>query len=162
MDLVDEEDRARLERGQEGGDVALSLQRGAGGLHERDVELAGDDVRERGLAEPGRPGEQHVVERLSAPARRLDEEAELVLDLVLADEVLEPRRPQRAIELLLAGAASPGTWMLTLVRRGRPAHAAVHRLRAAQRGRDQLLRRRVIEPTSATGLEASPRPRPAS
>ena len=55
------------------------------------------------LPRPGRPGEQNVVERLSPPARRLDEEAELVLDLVLADELLEPRRPQRAVELLFRG-----------------------------------------------------------
>ena len=50
---------------------------GPGGLHERGVELAGGDVRERRLAEAGRPGEQHVVERLAAPPRRLDEQAEL-------------------------------------------------------------------------------------
>ena len=35
VDLVDEEDAARLERGQVGGDVALALERRAGGLHER-------------------------------------------------------------------------------------------------------------------------------
>ena len=37
VDLVDEEDAARLERRQEGGDVALALERRAGGLHERDA-----------------------------------------------------------------------------------------------------------------------------
>ena len=74
VDLVDEEDRARLERGQERGDVALALERGAGGLHERHVQLARDDVGERGLAQAGRPREQHVVERLAAPAGGLDEE----------------------------------------------------------------------------------------
>ena len=75
VDLVDEEDRARLERGQEGGDVALALERRAGGLHERDVELGGDDLGERGLAEAGRPGEQHVVERLAARGGGLDRDA---------------------------------------------------------------------------------------
>ena len=54
-----------LERGQEGGDVGLALERRAGGLHDRRPELGGDDVGERGLAEPGRAGEQDVVERLA-------------------------------------------------------------------------------------------------
>ena len=66
VDLVDEEDRARLQRGQEGGDVALALERRAGRLHERHAQLGGDDLRERGLAEPGRAGQQHVVERVAA------------------------------------------------------------------------------------------------
>ena len=70
VDLVDEEDAARLERGQEGGDVGLALERRAGGLHHRHAELGGDDVGERGLAEPGRAGEQDVVERLAAAAGR--------------------------------------------------------------------------------------------
>ena len=68
VDLVHEEHGARLERREEGGDVALALERRARRLHERHVELVRDDLRERGLAEPGRAGEQHVVERL-APAR---------------------------------------------------------------------------------------------
>ena len=65
VDLVDEEHRPRLERGQEGGDVALALERRARGLHERGLELGGHDLGERGLAEARRPGEQHVVERLA-------------------------------------------------------------------------------------------------
>ena len=87
VDLVDEEDAARLQRGEEGGDVGLALERRAGGLDHRHAELGGDDVGERGLAEPGRAGEQDVVERLAAPPRRLDEDRQLVGDLTLVDEV---------------------------------------------------------------------------
>ena len=101
MDLVDEEDAAGLQRGEEGGDVGLALQRRAGGLHHRHAHLGGDDVGERGLAEPGRAGEQDVVERLAAPARRLDEDRQLLGDLLLVDEVGEGRRPQRAVEVLV-------------------------------------------------------------
>ena len=101
MDLVDEEHRARLERGQERRDVALALERRAGGLHERDAELGGDDLRERGLAEAGRAGEQHVVERLAAAGGGRDRDRELVLDRLLADEVLEPAGAQRAVEVVL-------------------------------------------------------------
>ena len=70
VDLVDEEDAARLERGQEAGDVGLALERRAGGLDHRHPQLGGDDVGERGLAEAGRPGEQDVVERLAAARAR--------------------------------------------------------------------------------------------
>src|SRR5206468_2894528 len=99
--LVDEEDAAGLERGEERGDVALALERRPRGLHERDVELGRDDLRERGLAETGRAGEEDVVERLAAGLGRLDEDTELVLDRGLADEVREPPRAQRAVELLV-------------------------------------------------------------
>jgi hypothetical protein len=55
MDLVDEEDRPRLERGEQRGDVALSLERRAGGLHERHVELGGDDLASDVFPSPGGP-----------------------------------------------------------------------------------------------------------
>ena len=104
VDLVDEEDAAGLQRGEEGGDVGLALQRRARGLHQRHAELGGDDVGERGLAEPGRAGEQDVVERLAAPARRLDEDRQLLGDLDLVDEVGQGRRAQAAVEVLDVGA----------------------------------------------------------
>ena len=107
VDLVDEEDAAWLEPRQECGDVGLALERGPRGLHHRHLELRGDDVGERGLAEAGRPCEQHVVERLAAPAGRLDEDPELLGDLSLVDEVLELRRPQRAVEVVVR-ADGPG------------------------------------------------------
>ena len=39
-----------------------------------DAHLAGDQVRERGLAEARGTGEQDVIERLAALARRADED----------------------------------------------------------------------------------------
>ena len=117
VDLVDEEHVARLERGEDRGDVALALERRARDLADADAELAADDLRERGLAEPGRAGEQNVVERLAARLRRVERDRELLLDALLADEVGERARPQRALELLLAASCErPG--------RGTGAHAA--------------------------------------
>ena len=56
------------------------------------------------LPRPGGPGEQDVVERLAARARRpASETASCSRSAVLADELLEPARPQRAVELVLAG-----------------------------------------------------------
>ena len=103
VDLVDEEHAARLERGQQRGDVALALERRAGGLHERHVELGGDDLRERRLAEPRRPGEQDVVERLAARRRRPGARRRAArLQRRPGRRTRPGARPQRAVELVLA------------------------------------------------------------
>ena len=101
VDLVHEEHRAGLERGQEGGHVALALERRAGRLYERNPELGGHDLGQRGLAQARRPGEQDMVERLAAAARRRDRHRELVLDRLLADEVLQAAGAQRAVEVVV-------------------------------------------------------------
>ena len=125
VDLVDEEDAPRLERGQERGDVGLALERRPRGLDQRHPHLGGDDVGERGLAEAGRPGEEDVVERLVAAARGLDEDRQLIGDLRLIDEVRERRRPQRAVELLVgdvgAGVVNPDLRLLAHADRPVPA-----------------------------------------
>src|SRR5262249_31774599 len=73
---------------------------------EADAELARHNLRQRGLAQPGRADEQHVVERFLALARRLDEDAQVGARLLLADELLEPQRPQRGLaDVLLAALA---------------------------------------------------------
>src|SRR6187200_1649549 len=100
MQLVDEEHRPGLERGQERRDVALALQRRARRRHEADAELGRDNAGQRRLPQTGWAGEEHVVERLAAPAGRLDRDRELALDLLLAHEVLKPLRAQRAVEVL--------------------------------------------------------------
>ena len=66
MDLVDEEDVAVLEIGEERREIAGLDDDRAGGGAEIDAELARDDLRERRLAEARRPDEEHVVERLLA------------------------------------------------------------------------------------------------
>ena len=67
VDLVDEEDVSRLERGQDRRDV-LALEVRAGDLADADAELVAHDLGERRLAEPGRPREQNVVQRIAARA----------------------------------------------------------------------------------------------
>ena len=133
VDLVDEEDAAGLQRGQERGDVGLALERRAGGHDERRVELGGDDLRERRLAEAGRSGEQDVVEHLAARERGLDRDRELLLERRLADEVLEAARAQRAVELEL----------LLDALRGLDARGA-HRARAARSAFAMSALRRVL------------------
>src|SRR4029077_17298959 len=60
-------------------------------------ELAGHDLRERGLTEPRRADEQHVIERLAPRARRFDEPRQVRAPLLLTDEPAEPLRAQRAV-----------------------------------------------------------------
>src|SRR6185312_2621641 len=84
VDLVDEEHVARLERRENRRDVLL-LDRRPGDRADADAELLTDDVREARLAEPRRPGQQHVVERFPARLRRAQGDLELLLHPLLAD-----------------------------------------------------------------------------
>ena len=81
---------------------------GPGDGAEADAELLAHDLRQRRLPEPGRAGEQHVVERLAAPLGGVERDAELLLDPLLADEVVEPARPQGALDLLVLGVQHGG------------------------------------------------------
>src|SRR5262249_46779317 len=103
VDLVDEQDVAILEIGEERREVARLGDDRTGRGAEIDPELAGDDLRQRGLAEAGRADEQHGVEGLLARARRLDEHAKIGARLALADELGEALRAQRRFgDVLLA------------------------------------------------------------
>ena len=68
VDFVDEQDIPGLEVCQDCGEVAGPLDHRPRGGAEADAKLAGDDLRERGLAEAGRAVQQHVVQRLAAGA----------------------------------------------------------------------------------------------
>ena len=65
-------------------------------LHAR-AHLDRDDACERGLAQPWRPGQQEVVDGLTARLRGAEHHVELFLQRSLADEVVEPARPQRRL-----------------------------------------------------------------
>jgi len=57
-------------------------------------------VGKGGLAEAGRAVEEQVVERLAALFGSVYGDAEVVLELLLADELVQPPRPQRDIDRL--------------------------------------------------------------
>ena len=104
VDLVDEQHVALFQIGEQRREVAGLGDHRAGGGAEVHAELARDDLRQRGLAEPRRADEQHVVERLVARARRLDEHRQIGARLLLADELGEPLRPQRGLGGVLLAA----------------------------------------------------------
>ena len=85
MDLVDEQDVVVVQRGQDRGQVAGPLDRRPAGVAHVDPELAGDDRRERGLAQAGRAVQQHVIRRFSPASRRRQQHGQVGLDLALAD-----------------------------------------------------------------------------
>ena len=98
MDLVDEQDVALLERGQDRGQVAGPLDRRPRGVLDVDAELAGDDRGEGRLAEAGRAVEEDVVGRLSPAPGRRQQHGQVRLDLALADVFVERPRPQGAFD----------------------------------------------------------------
>ena len=100
VDLVDEQDVAILEIGEQGGEVARFGDHRPGGGAEADAELARDDLRQRGLAEPRRPEEQHMVERIAARLRRLDEDPQIFPRRLLPDKLVERLGAQRGVEVL--------------------------------------------------------------
>ena len=99
MDLVDEQDVARLEIGELRGEVAGFGDDRSGGRAEIDAELARHDLGERRLAEAGRPDEQHVVERLAARLGRFDEDLQVLARRLLAGEFGQRLRAKRGIVL---------------------------------------------------------------
>src|SRR6185436_15011346 len=81
-------------------EVAGPFEHGTRRLAQVDAQLVREDVRQRRLAESRRSEQQHVVERFRTSFGRLDEDAELLADLFLADVFVEPARTQGALERL--------------------------------------------------------------
>ena len=112
VDLVDEEDVAILEIGEQGGEIARFGDHRPRGGAEADAELARDDLRQRGLAEPRRAEEEDMVERVAAPLGGLDEDAQILARRLLADELVERLGAQRGVEILGAAVAGDDALLL--------------------------------------------------
>ncbi len=98
MDLVDEQHVAVFEIGEQRREITgLRNHRPRRGA-KPDAELLGHDLRQRRLAEAGRPRKQHMVERIAARLRRLDEHAQVRARLLLANEFCERARTDRRLE----------------------------------------------------------------
>ncbi len=78
-------------------------QRRAGGHPQPGAHLGGDDPGEGRLAEPGRSGEEQVVDRLAAPPGRLEHDRQVLLQVALADELGQAAGPQAGLDVLVGG-----------------------------------------------------------
>jgi hypothetical protein len=94
VDLVDEEDVALLEAGEQAGEITGFLDHGAGGDADAFAKLMAEDEGEGGLAEAGRAGEEDVVEGLAALLGGADHDLQALDGLQLAGEVGEGQGPQ--------------------------------------------------------------------
>ena len=113
VDLVDEEDVALLQVGEQRGEIAGLGDDGPRGGAETHPQLARHDLGERGLAEARRPCEQHVVQRIAPRLGGSDEHLEVGARLLLADELGKALRAQRRLGVV-GVALAPGDESLVL------------------------------------------------
>ena len=66
MNLVQKQHLPLSQIGQNGGQIALDLQGWPGGLLKANVQLIGDDGRERSFAQAWGPKQEHMVQSLAA------------------------------------------------------------------------------------------------
>src|SRR2546428_2875463 len=101
MDFIDEQYVTGLQVGQDAHQVAAALQRRPGGRDDVRAHLVSDHVRQRRLAQPGRPVQQDVVERLAALLGGLDADPQAFHDLGLADAFVQRLRAEAAYKLFI-------------------------------------------------------------
>ncbi len=102
MNFVDEEHIAVFEPGQLGREIARFRDDRPGGRMESGSEFAGDDFCESRLAEPRRPNEEHMIERLLPCFRSLDEDLQIFPRGFLAGEVGERQGAQGDFGVIVA------------------------------------------------------------
>ncbi|MNS96444.1 hypothetical protein D3C72_1307430 [compost metagenome] len=78
MDFIDEQHVVRLKVGQQRRQVTRPLEDRPRGALDRHAHFLGDDIGQSGLTQPRRAEDQGVIQRLAAPARRLDEQGHLL------------------------------------------------------------------------------------
>src|SRR5690606_45440 len=127
VDLVDEDDIAALDAGQDADEILAALEIGAEVRMEPHAKLGGDEVRERRLPESRHPGKEDVIEDLAACLRSVDREAEVLDDALLADELGERARTKALLaeELVVVALVDREGMLITdhgLLHPASPAH----------------------------------------
>ena len=102
MNLVDEKHIVRLEVGQYRCEVARLGNHWARRGAKTDTHLPRQYLRQRRLAQSRRAEQQNMVQRLAAPARRVDIDFQVRLGLALPDIVVKRLRPQSAVQRIAA------------------------------------------------------------
>ena len=81
MDLVDKKDISLLQIGQQRGQISRLFDRRSGGGADLHPHLVGHDAGEGRLAKTRRPVEQQMIQRFPPPARSLEIDPQIALDL---------------------------------------------------------------------------------
>src|SRR3984893_12696916 len=93
MNFVKKKYFLRFERSKNRRQISLALQqRPRAGLY-RDQQFVGDNLRQRGLPQARRSIQQHVIERFTAAARRLDGNLNIFFYAFLPDVFVQPFGP---------------------------------------------------------------------
>jgi hypothetical protein len=107
VDLVDEEDIALAEVGEDAHEIGAPVERRPRRGHERRPHLVRHDGGQGGLAEPRGAREEDMVEGLAPPPRRLHRDAQALDGGALAHVLVEPLWPELTLELHLLGQRDP-------------------------------------------------------
>ena len=108
MDLVDEQHVAFVELREDRSEVAGALECGTRRDVEVDAELVRHDSGHRRLAQAGRTRKEQVVRGLAPAAGGLEDDAEVVFQLALPDELVERAGPEAHLQGELAGVGGIG------------------------------------------------------
>ena len=112
MNLIDKEHIAPAEIGQQRSQIAGLFDRGPGGDTHVDTHLIGDNGGERCLAESRGSVQKHMVKGLPSHLGGIDEDAEIILGLLLADVLGDGARAQRTLVAVLGEACGRGDDLL--------------------------------------------------
>ena len=99
MNFDDKEHIAFTQVRQQRGEISGFFNGRAGGHAQVHSHFIGDDARERCFTEAGRAVEQHMVEGLPAPTRRLYINTQVLFDFFLPDIICEHPRAERGFQI---------------------------------------------------------------
>src|SRR6266478_362151 len=108
VNFIHEKNFLAFERGQYRGQVAFALQQRSRTSLDRHVQFVGDNLRQRRFSQPGRPVQQHVVQRFAAAPCRIDGNLDILFDAFLADVLLQPFRPHAHVDARVFVICLPG------------------------------------------------------
>ena len=103
MNLVEEEPFTGLPPRENRRYIASVLKCRSGGDAQRCLHLRGDDGRQRSLAQPRRTAQKHVIGWTLTPSRSFENQTQLGLHPLLADEIGQPRGPQCTLDCKIFG-----------------------------------------------------------
>ena len=99
VNLVHKEDVALLEVGEYGSEVSRARDSRTRRSAKASTHLVGDHVGKRGLSQPRRTGEEHVVEGLVAVFSSCDKHAKVIAHPLLAAVLVERGRAKAPVDI---------------------------------------------------------------